>query len=543
MAKWLAVLLLATLLVAAQPLAEILKLKVEPLPCLLNSTCSAYRATALINASASGQLALGAWALVKGEWKALDWCYPTGSGPCTFVIELKPEYEALGFPLWTNQQGRWVWVQSVDIYGVNAVCTMAYKCPEIDKVEVERGGEPGGGRVRVYVKSPSQRMRVALDIGGMYVEKEVEQPFATACTTLRVDFGPYDFPQGTCGRVRVYGDCGMVERQVCAQSADSNVVVVRVADVVEEKYVKGIGIVKVKAPHVLKVGEEYLTEFNIRVNREELGRLIQLIKRVCQLLCQLPWSKPFMPESLCQKCSDLSSYLVLHGGVRAYASESGSGGVALFLALGLQQTYGTIPAGPNRYLVFSNIDEFFAIYYVVKGLPPLSLTDLESKGVPISLKITPLGPESYRLTGGEEEITLRYKIQLVPNTEYMLNFNNITAEYSKLQYSNDILSRVEALSAAVERAEGQTATVTTTSTAYVTILVTTTATLPITTTKEVTMTSPIVVTSPTVVTVPTTVTQTTTERLVVRETDAALLAAVAVAALAVGVLIGRAKKA
>ena len=42
MAKWLAVLLLATLLVAAQPLAEILKLKVEPLPCLLNSTCSNF---------------------------------------------------------------------------------------------------------------------------------------------------------------------------------------------------------------------------------------------------------------------------------------------------------------------------------------------------------------------------------------------------------------------------------------------------------------------------------------------------------------------
>jgi len=127
MAKWLAVLLLAALLIAAQPPAEILKLKVEALPCLLNSTCSAYRATALINASAGGQLALGAWALVKGEWKALDWCYPTGPGPCTFVIELKPEYEALGFPLWTSQRGQWVWVQSVDIYGVNAVCTMAYK--------------------------------------------------------------------------------------------------------------------------------------------------------------------------------------------------------------------------------------------------------------------------------------------------------------------------------------------------------------------------------------------------------------------------------
>ena len=109
-----------------------------------------------LHGSAPGEVR--SWALVKGEWKALDWCYPTGSGPCTFVIELKPEYEALGFPLWTNQQGRWVWVQSVDIYGVNAVCTMAYKCPEIDKVEVERGGELGGWRVRVYVKSPSQRM-------------------------------------------------------------------------------------------------------------------------------------------------------------------------------------------------------------------------------------------------------------------------------------------------------------------------------------------------------------------------------------------------
>jgi len=250
-----------------------------------------------------------------------------------------------------------------------------------------------------------------------------------------------------------------------------------------------------------------------------------------------------MPESLCQKCGDLSSYLVLHGGVRAYAGESGSGGVAFFLALGLQQTYGTIPAGPNRYLVFSNIDEFFAIYYVVKGLPPLSLTDLESKGAPVSLKITPLGSESYRLTGGEEEITLRYKIQLVPNTAYMFNFDNVTAEYSQLQYSDDILSRVEALSAAVERAEGQTITITTTSTAYVTIPVTTTVTLPITMTREVTVTSPIVVTSPMVITVPTTVTQTTTERLVVKEADTALLAAVAVAALAAGMLIGRAKKA
>jgi len=67
MAKWLAVLLLAALLIAAQPPAEILKLKVEPLPCLLNSTCSAYRATALINASAGGQLAL--YAMVNGQWR------------------------------------------------------------------------------------------------------------------------------------------------------------------------------------------------------------------------------------------------------------------------------------------------------------------------------------------------------------------------------------------------------------------------------------------------------------------------------------------
>jgi len=216
MAKWLAVLLLTALLVAAQPPAEIFKIHIEKTYALCNATLCinpVYTAKAYINTSSA--VALGAWALVKGEWKALDWCYPTGPGPCTFVIELKPEYEALGFPLWTSQRGQWVWVQSVDIYGVNAVCTMAYKCPEIDKVEVERGGELGGWRVRVYVKSPSQRMRVALDIGGVYVEKEVEQPFTTACTTLRVDFGPYDLPQGVCGRVRVYGDCGTIERQVC----------------------------------------------------------------------------------------------------------------------------------------------------------------------------------------------------------------------------------------------------------------------------------------------------------------------------------------
>jgi len=326
MAKWLAVLLFAALL-AATP-AEILKLKIESAYCIPPAPC--YKVTADINASAGGQLALGAWVLVKGEWKTLDWCYLTRSGSCTFTIELKPEYEALGFPLWISRQGQWVWVQSVDIYGVNAVCTMAYKCPEIDKVEVERGGELGGWRVRVYVKSPSQRMRIALDIGGVYVEKEVEQPFTTACTTLRVDFGPYDLPQGVCGKVMVYGDCGTIERQVCAP--------------------------------------------------------------------------------------------------------------------GVTTTTVTTTATP---------------------CPTVTTTITTTTTV--------------------------------------------------------------------------TSTVTVTSTAYVPV--TTTVTLPVTTTKEVTVTSPIVVASPTVVTVPTTVTQTTTERLVVRETDAALLAAVAVAALAVGVLIGRAKKA
>jgi len=85
-----------------------------------------------------------------------------------------------------------------------------------------------------------------------------------------------------------------------------------------------------------------------------------------------------------------------------------------------------------------------------------------------------------------------------------------------------------------------TVTYTTTVTSTVYVPTTTTVTLPITITREVT--SPLVVTSPTVVTVPTTltytVTQTMTERLVVKEADTALLAAVAVVALAVGILIG-----
>jgi len=247
-------------------------------------------------------------------------CYFSSSTTCQGDFELKPEYEALGFSLWTSRRGQWVWVQSVDIYGVNAVCTMAYKCPEIDKVEV------GDGRVYVFIKSPPQRMRVALDIGGVYVEKEVEQPFTTACTTLAVGFGPYDLPQGVCGRVRVYGDCGTIERQVCTP--------------------------------------------------------------------------------------------------------------------GVTTTTVTVTSTP---------------------CPTVTTT--------------------------------------------------ITTT--------------------------ATSTTTVTSTAYVPT--TTTVTLPITITREVT--SPIVVTSPTVITVPTTVTQTATERLVVKEADAALLAAVAVAALAVGVLIGRVKKA
>jgi len=167
-----------------------------------------------------------------------------------------------------------------------------------------------------------------LDIGGVRVEKEVEQPFATACTTLAVGFGPYDLPQGTCGRVSVYGDCGMIERQVCTPGVTTTTVTVT-----------------------------------------------------------------------------------------------------------------TTPC------------------------PTVATT-----------------------------VTMTTTV---------------------------------------------TSTVTTTSTAYVPT--TATVTLSITITREVT--SPVIVTSPTVITVPTAVTQTTTERLVVKEADAALLAAVAVAALAVGVLIGRAKRA
>jgi len=89
-----------------------------------------------------------------------------------------------------------------------------------------------------------------------------------------------------------------------------------------------------------------------------------------------------------------------------------------------------------------------------------------------------------------------------------------------------------------------TVTYTTTVTSTVYVPTTTTVTLPITITREVT--SPLVVTSPMVVTVPTTltytVTQTTTESLVVKEADMALLAAVAVVALAVGILIGRVRR-
>ncbi|WP_460024564.1 hypothetical protein [Infirmifilum sp. SLHALR2] len=222
--------------------------------------------------------------------------------------------------------------------------------------------------------------------------------------------------------------------------------------VVEERFVKGLGKVRVEVPSVIEPGKKYTVSFRVEVNREEVKKLLWLLEQVCRLLCTLPQTASYMPSALCRACGYEKLYVTGYGGLRGYAVPGDKIGIAAFVALGLQQVYYSVPISSQTYLVGSEVSEIFSVHYVIEGPPPLSLSDLESRGPPYSLRLTPLGPAAQELTGAQGTFELRYEVELVPNAAYATLFDLSVgrAVYNSTQYTDDTLPQASAVLAALQ---------------------------------------------------------------------------------------------
>ncbi|MEZ0346250.1 MAG: hypothetical protein ABWK01_06850, partial [Infirmifilum sp.] len=357
------------------------------------------------------------------------------------------------------------WLQSIDVHGVNlaattGACTLCL--PTIDRVENPAEVRVGEDvRFNVWLNCHGGRGEVGLRVSRLELlepTKIVDLSGLAPCDqySVRVDFGPIRFTEpGTYAWEATLKAGGHEEARsgvVSVLGGASN----RSSEgvVVEERWVKGLGFVRVEAPSVMEPGREYEVVYQVSVDRGEFERLLWVLREICGLLCTLPWSQPYMPSALCRACGAEKFYVSAYGGLRGYKLlPEGSWGVSAFVALGLQTVHYSVPVGLRTYLVGSEIAELVSLHYVLDGVPPFSLSDIESRGFPYSLKVTPIGATPASLAGGSS-LELRYRVELVPNEKYagLFNLYGARAVYNSTVFAEDILSGLEASLRALQAA-------------------------------------------------------------------------------------------
>ena len=401
----------------------------------------------------------------RGEgWKPACWLAEFNSpGRHSFysTCEIPVDAESLGHALFRGGE----WLQSIDIHGLNVsavmsgvACILVLRPPEIEDVEAPpKTSISQDVRFSVWVSSGVWPISVELDVGELKLSKRVKVQGLEPCNhyVVRVDFGPIHFSEPGEYKWRVVA---RADGYVDSRSGSLEVKAGEENKVVVVKRIKGLGIVSVEAPRVMKPGREYEFTYRVDINWEEVERLLWILGEICKLLCSLPQTRPYMPSAMCKACGAEKLYLGVHGGLRAYLLlPDGHPGLAVFISLGLQQVQYSLPLSPHTHLVGSQVSELISLHYVITGVPPLSLEDLESKGAPYSLKVTPLTTAPTDLTRVEGgAVVLRYRVELVPSEEYagVLPLYEARAVYNGTHYTEDLLSDAEAMLEALQAVSG-----------------------------------------------------------------------------------------
>ena len=176
----------------------------EYCPACLNCPCTTYAGVNVYAyAFKPSNYVIGLLTSLNGAWVGECWSSEVSASPGPFNLsisqcQLPSSYDHVGIPLY-YYPASWVWIQSVDIYGLNQYCTLAAIPPKISNVTIAKNSgvtNVPGYEFSVYIDSPSTENYVTLTIyyGGTVVYqvyKYVQLPSQWAsCTTLRVDFGP-----------------------------------------------------------------------------------------------------------------------------------------------------------------------------------------------------------------------------------------------------------------------------------------------------------------------------------------------------------------
>jgi len=178
----------------------------EYCPACLNCPCTTYaNVNVYAYAFKPSNYVIGLLTSLNGAWVGECWSSEVYASPGPFNLsisqcQLPSSYDHVGIPLYYHPANSWVWIQSVDIYGLGQYCTLAAIPPKISNITIAKNSgvtNVPGYEFSVYIDSPSTENYVTLTIyyGGTVVYqvyKYVQLPsqWASSCTTLRVDFGP-----------------------------------------------------------------------------------------------------------------------------------------------------------------------------------------------------------------------------------------------------------------------------------------------------------------------------------------------------------------
>jgi hypothetical protein len=177
----------------------------EYCPACLNCPCTTYAdVNVYAYAFEPSNYVIGLLTSLNGAWVGECWSSEVYASPGPFNLsisqcQLPSSYDHVGIPLYYYPANSWVWIQSVDIYGLGQYCPAVTAPPKISNVTIAKNSgvtNVPGYEFSVYIDSPSTENYVTLTIyyGSMVVYqvyKYVQLPSQwTSCTTLRVDFGP-----------------------------------------------------------------------------------------------------------------------------------------------------------------------------------------------------------------------------------------------------------------------------------------------------------------------------------------------------------------
>jgi hypothetical protein len=112
-------------------------------------------------------------------------------------VQVREGYLSFGFPLFVLRGGKTVWVQSIDIIGLDKANAKCLCLPTIKDVTLEEHGDLGGIVVHVFMSSPSSSsiFRLRVYWGGKLVydflkEVSIPEEWEHSPIEIRVDFGP-----------------------------------------------------------------------------------------------------------------------------------------------------------------------------------------------------------------------------------------------------------------------------------------------------------------------------------------------------------------